>query len=103
MFTKLLSWLFNKPKKVYILINSNAEGYNFKGIYDTLEEAQSVCDKWNKQEVEQARLLFLDDPTNAEESVRFYWAWDKVTVLEYKMNTCNFPRKQFNPDGSYID
>jgi hypothetical protein len=74
-------------RTVYTVINSNDEGYNLLGIFDTEEAAQEACDKYNADGHAWLRDLFKDD---SEEEMKnhldhFDW-WDSARVVEHTMN-----------------
>lgn len=94
--------------KLYILINSNPEGNNFRGVYDTKEAAEAEAKAWNDQEKRENRLMYRDESIfktkeALDKHIEIMCEWDKVEVIEYELNTSNRPKPRYNPDGSYIE
>ena len=75
--------------KVYCIINSNAEGSNFIGVYDSKAKADRECQAINDQ------LNIEAEAMNREElkqygKIRFdhtTFRWDHCHVIEQEMNT----------------
>ena len=78
-------------KKVYLVINHNAEGYNFLGVYDTERAANEACDKYNTREKMDLRRLFANDSEKEMKShLDFYDWWESAKVVEYEMNSMRY-------------
>lgn len=74
--------------KVYCIINSNPEGYNLIGIYDTEEEANTQCELINKQNRKEREELYADAEMD-EETKRLYieMNWDDCHIIPFELNT----------------
>ncbi len=73
--------------KVYTVINSNNEGYNLLGIFDTPEAATQAAAKYNREGKEDVRDIFKNDTEEEiERHFEFFDGWDSAKVVEHEMN-----------------
>lgn len=73
--------------KIYHLVNSNGEGFNIQGTYDTLEQARKERDAYNEERLAEVRDLFADDEPNLISQLEFERWWHFVGIYEAQMNT----------------
>jgi len=73
--------------KVYTVINSNHEGYNLLGVFDTFEAANEAAEKHNTKGKERLRDIYKGDTEEEMEEhfEHFNW-WDHAEVVEREMN-----------------
>lgn len=75
---------------VYILLNCNSEGTNFRGVYDDLDKAIQASEKSNAVGRELIKTLWdgEQDKEELERSLEFYDWWEITNViLKCKVNT----------------
>lgn len=75
-------------RKIYTVVNSNAEGYNLLGIFDSKEGAEAAAALYNSREKENLRELFKNDSEKEiGQHMEFFDWWDSAKVVEETMNT----------------
>lgn len=75
---------------VFILINSNHEGYNFKGVYSTREKAEAAAKEYNEEGKKELANIFTEEKDLKCSLEHFDW-WSSVKVVEWKLNTRRSP------------
>lgn len=79
-----------KEQFVYVLINSNPEGYNFKGVYSTREQAEAAAKEYNEEGKKELADIFTEEKDLKLSLENFDW-WSSVKVVEWKLNTRRSP------------
>ncbi len=75
---------------VYILLNCNPEGTNFRGVYDDLGKALEAAEKSNATGRELIKTLWdgEEDKEELERSLEFHDWWEIANVvLKCRVNT----------------
>ena len=73
--------------KVFVLINSNNEGYNFLGVFDSREKAEEAGNLYRIRRDARTRDIFSGSGTKElEEALRFDRSWYGHIIHEYEMN-----------------
>ena len=73
---------------VYCVINSNEEGYNLLGIFDTEEAAKKAAHEYNENGRASVRDIFAGDlEEDMQYHLDFYDSWDSAKVVIHQMNS----------------
>jgi hypothetical protein len=73
--------------KIYCIINSNYEGYNIIGIYDSKDQAALECETINKQIREEQKELNIYERERGGDFDFTKSDWDHCHVVAWGLNT----------------
>lgn len=79
--------------KIYIIINSNCEGNNFIGCFDSLEKAKEANTRYLQDKEKKEREMWEDAPSDQytkediENTINTMLEWDKTHIREVELNT----------------
>lgn len=90
---------------LYVLLNCNAEGTNFLGVFDTLEAAIEAAKDYNKSIVSDIITFFSiseEYKSSIPDQIRSIQGWDLAEVYTQTMNNLTNGRLIWEDPTNYL-